>query len=218
MENSVVVVTSDHGENIGDHGHIRHVFSLYNTTVRIPLLIRLPGDQRAGEVRPQPVSLIDLFTSLLRIAGAKPPSDQDTGRDLLEENGLSDDVPVFAEYYYPLQALGRFAPGTLKDHRETLKPHLRQLRSVELGGVRLIWGSDGRHELYDLRADPAEKINRFGAPELAKEQQHLLELIAEVAEGAPTGAQGVDLDRPLPAFENLEPEEREMLRALGYVY
>ena len=46
----LLVVTADHGENLGDHGHLDHVFSLYNTTLRVPLLIRLPFAVRGGTV------------------------------------------------------------------------------------------------------------------------------------------------------------------------
>ena len=47
LDDTLLILTSDHGENIGDHGHLRHVFNLYGSTVRVPLLLLLPGG-RAG--------------------------------------------------------------------------------------------------------------------------------------------------------------------------
>ena len=102
-----------------------------------------------------------------------------------------------------------------------LEPHLRRLRSVEHGGLRLIWGSDGQHELFDLRGDPREVVDLAGSPERADREARLHELLEEFVErgGGP---------RPLPkqaqrlapaegSFGGHDPEMIERLRELGYV-
>jgi arylsulfatase A-like enzyme len=219
LENTLVIVTSDHGENLGDRGHFRHIFSLTGGSVRVPLLIRLPGDRRAGEVNAEPVGLVDVFATLLAQAGAEPPSGPLAGRDLLASPDTS--AAVVAEYYFPNQALGLFAKDSTPDPPPQLGPYLRRLRSIEADGLRFVWGSDGRHELYDLAADPEEHRDRFGDPRFAAATTGLRERLDAFVQsgGGPT---------PLPeaapnaaptegVFEDLDPESARLLRELGYL-
>ncbi len=221
MRDTLLVLTSDHGENLGDHGHFRHVFSLYRTTVHVPLVLVLPDGSGAGEVRSEPASLLDLFATLLAAAGAPVPPGSG-GRDLRAPPAAADgDAPIFAEYYYPLQALELFRDaGPPEETRAVLRPYLRRLRSVEQGGLRFVWSSDGRHELYDLAEDPGEQENLVGAPPLAERQRRLdaeLDSLVERA-GGPTplpelGSGGP----PTGAFGDLDPDSAERLRELGYL-
>jgi arylsulfatase A-like enzyme len=219
LADTIVVLTSDHGENIGDHGHFRHVFSLYGSTVRVPLLILLPGGARGGEVRNEPVGLVDVFTTLLAAAGFAQPALP--GRDLLGDLAADEAPAILAEYYYPIQALGLFEPDAIATHRRALTPHLRRLRSIETDGLRLIWSSDGRHELFDLAEDPDERKNLHGEPRLVQRERALHTRLAAFVESA--GG-----PRPLPdeaqrsaalegAFEDLDPASAELLRELGYL-
>ena len=100
--------------------------------------------------------------------------------------------------------------------RDRLAPFRRRLRALETDGLRLIWSSDGRHELYDTHADPGEERNLFGArPELAREM--LARLARTVDE------YGGERQSPMPgpagldSGPDLDSEAREALRALGYV-
>jgi len=221
LADTLVIVTSDHGENLGDHGHFRHVFSLYGSTVRVPLLLLLPGGERAGEVRTESVGLVDVFATVLAAAGVTAPEGTLQGRDLLAEPRPSEEAPVIAEYYFPLQALGLFQPGELAAHRQALEPYLRRLRSIEMDGLRLIWGSDGRQELFDLAEDPDEQRNLHGEPRLADREQRLrARLDALVASGGgspPLPDEAQLLAEPLGAFEGLDPVSEQMLRELGYL-
>jgi arylsulfatase A-like enzyme len=198
LDDALVFITSDHGENIGDHGHFRHVFSLYDSTVRIPLIALLPGGRRAGEVRSEPVTLVDLFATVLSRGGIELPAGSGAGRDILGDLEGAAEAPVFAEYYYPLQALGLFPPGTSELRPTPLDPYLRRLRSVQLGGLRLIASSNGRDELFDLSSDPAERENLAGDARLAEQEHRLHGLLDEFVERA--GG-----EPPLPA-EALAPD------------
>jgi arylsulfatase A-like enzyme len=217
LENTLVVVTSDHGENLGEHGHFRHVFSLYATTVRIPLLLVLPDDERAGEVRPEPVGLVDVFATVLARAGVTPPAGAAHGRDLL--GALGADEPVFAEYYYPLQALGPFPAGAFESEGAPLAPYLRRLRSVQRGPLRAIGSSSGELELYDLSDDRDESRDLAGSPARAtveRELRTLLDAFVSRAGGEPPlpdGAAGA----PAAAFGELDEESLQRLRELGYL-
>jgi arylsulfatase A-like enzyme len=218
LDGALLVVTSDHGENLGEHGHFRHVFSLYGTTVRIPLIAVLPDGRRAGEVRPEPVSLVDLFTTVLARCGVEPPTAAAAGRDLLADLGDTAERPVFAEYYYPLQALGLFAPEVFEAHRARLSPFLRRLRSVQVGDWRLIVSSEGSHELFDRSTDPGEQRDLAGSPSVAERERRLAErLDAFVARagGGPPLPEAPDVSGS--AFGELDAESAERLRELGYV-
>ena len=70
LDNTLVVVTSDHGENLGEHEMVDHVFNLYETTVRVPLLIRYPELFAAGARDDRMVQLLDLFPSVTRTSSS----------------------------------------------------------------------------------------------------------------------------------------------------
>jgi arylsulfatase A-like enzyme len=228
FEDSVLIVTSDHGENFGEHGHFRHIFSLHQSTVHVPLLVVLPDGAHAGERRRDPVTLVDLFATVLAAAGVAPPDlnvanpANQAARDLFEAASPPDaERPIVAEYYFPAQALGLFEPESLAAERERLGRYLRRLRSIESDGLRLIWSSDGAHELYDLAVDPDEVRNLAGDPRFATRERELhARLEAFVAEsGGPRPLPGVasHVDEPRGAFEDLDPESVELLRELGYL-
>jgi arylsulfatase A-like enzyme len=205
LDACTTIVTSDHGENLGDHGHVGHAFTLYDGTIRVPLAIRRPGREDAGVHRADPVQLTDLFVTIARLAGVPIPDERVLGHDLFA-GPVPGDRPVLAEYYHPRQVL-EFFP---KDARteEALAPWLRRIRSLQVGDDKLVWGSDGRHELFDVAADPGERVNRVAAdPPRARElEEKLLALVARLeVETAP---------EPGPA---LDEEAIERLRALGYV-
>lgn len=82
LERTVVVVVSDHGESLGEHGHVGHQGHLDPEVVRVPLIVRLPRSSGGGRVVSDDVSLVDLLPTLAELAGATPPSTQD-GRSLV---------------------------------------------------------------------------------------------------------------------------------------
>jgi arylsulfatase A-like enzyme len=214
LENTILVLTSDHGEAFGEHGHLRHLFQLHATLVRVPLIIVLPGDARAGEVRQEPVSLVDLLPTLLARSGVAPPPGGD-GMDLLGDPGALVSRPVFAEYYYPLQALANMPDGVVERHPEAFRPFRRRLRSVEKGGLRLIGSSEGDTRLFDVSRDPGEL--RDLAPDDTQGAGELTELLRDFRAAAPPS--------PLPgtgsasggSFPGTDAETRERLRELGYL-
>jgi arylsulfatase A-like enzyme len=204
---SLIVVTSDHGENLGDHGHQGHSFALYESTIRVPLAIRPPGHARAGVVKRAPVQLTDVFTTIASRAGVEIRDPRVVGRDLLAGE-LAEDRPIVADYAYPVQALERF-PNTPKA-RAKLQPFKRHIRSIQVEGDKLVWGSDGRHELYDLRRDPGEHENRITqVPELAEQLRAYLEdWVQELSD------ESTDATTDAPP---LDPDTLRALRSLGYI-
>jgi arylsulfatase A-like enzyme len=211
-DETALIVTSDHGENIGDHGHMGHRFMLYETAVKIPLLIHWPTAFLApGSRVSAPVQLTDLFPTMLAIAGIDGNSYPTHGRNLLSLPASGHDE-VLCEYYYPGQVLESMTPGERKS--PLIAPYLRRMRSLMVGGMKLIWGSDGRNELYDLTSDPGETANLIDSPAYAdlsrSMERRLLELVAEYEADRVEAA-------PTPTETKLDPATNEVLRSLGYI-
>lgn len=82
LEHTLVIVAADHGESLGQHGEPTHSVFCYEPTIRVPLLVRLPQQRRAGERSGATVSLVDLMPTLLAAAQLPLPAGLD-GRDLL---------------------------------------------------------------------------------------------------------------------------------------
>lgn len=140
-DDTLLILTADHGEEIVDHGSIGHSQSLYEELVRVPLLVRWPrGGFRAGARVEVPVSGIDLLPTLLDLLDRPIPRGL-PGRTLrpLLENGRGGDRPIFLELHPP-------------------KPAAFAVRD---GDFKLILHADdpGAAELYDLGRDPGERRN-----------------------------------------------------------
>jgi arylsulfatase A-like enzyme len=207
VDRTLIVVTSDHGENHGDLGHVSHMLALNEALIRVPLAVRLPGGERAGTVRQDRVQLADLFPTILGAAGvAAPASSPLPSYDLLRDE-VPASRPVLAEYYYPEQALG-FLPEDAAGS-EAMQPYLRRIRALVDGEHKLVWGSDGSHELYELTVDPTEREDLAGA-EPARVAELVEQLTAIIA----------PFDRPrveeTPAAAPVDAKIEEQLRALGY--
>jgi len=98
-DKATIVILSDHGEGLGDHGEMEHGVFVYRESLQVPLLIKLPHNARAGETHEGVVSLVDLVPTLLGALGIEAPANLD-GVDVLSGNGKPD-RRIYAESYYP---------------------------------------------------------------------------------------------------------------------
>ncbi|MBW1884323.1 MAG: sulfatase [Deltaproteobacteria bacterium] len=207
---SLVAVASDHGENIGDHGHVNHVFSLYETTIQIPLVIRYPKAFARGSVDERPVQLVDLFPTLLAVAGLARDDYPSHGRNLLEDD--ASPRTILTEYYRPEQAMIRLFTDVERPNERRVSAYQRRLRTISRDGWKLIWGSDGKHELYHLAQDPEEANNLIADPRAAVERDGLIEelnaLIERYGQGERFSTEG---------HSTLDKATQQELRALGYL-
>ncbi|MDE3078305.1 MAG: sulfatase-like hydrolase/transferase, partial [Chloroflexota bacterium] len=154
-ENTIVIITGDHGESMGEHadlnedGRFFHPHSLYDTEQRVPLLLRYPEQVHAGTVIDVPTQAIDLFPTVLQMAGTPVP-DQSQGSSLI---GLLDGTDSGAN---------RAAYASMPDYTFT---------SVTDGTWKLIQNNaSGLRRLYDLRGDPGEQHDQLESqPDVAKE-------------------------------------------------
>lgn len=99
LDNSIVVITSDHGEMFGEHGKWTHGSSLYEEVLRVPLLIRYPGMLAAGQIVNTPVHMMDITPTLLDLLGVPIPGHME-GQSLLpviQGSELAESRPIFSE-------------------------------------------------------------------------------------------------------------------------
>jgi arylsulfatase A-like enzyme len=192
-EHTVVVITSDHGEYFGEHHLVEHSKDIYESAIRIPLLIRAPG-QRAAAIDNTPVISYDFPRLLLALF---PAGFQAKWRSAFpEEPGRH---PVVAESYYARQ-LDVFHPVWGWRFR-------RIRRALVEWPYKLIHSSDGQHELYDIVADPAEAQNLIDEQQEIAQRMHAV-LAEFVRQREPTG--------PAAELQPLDADLEEQLRSLGY--
>ncbi|HEV7919515.1 MAG TPA: sulfatase-like hydrolase/transferase, partial [Thermoanaerobaculia bacterium] len=135
-DRALIILTSDHGEGLGDHGEDQHGILLYRETIHVPLLVKLPQSARHGETIAAPAAHIDLAPTIAQLMGIETPKEMH-GASLLS---LPVSRQLYSETYFPLINLG-WAP-------------LRSLRSQ-----RFAYIDAPPPELYDMTGDPAEHNN-----------------------------------------------------------
>lgn len=147
LDEAVVVITSDHGEELGEHGAFGHG-SLRETLMRVPLLVARPGASETGDVVDEPVRSVDLVPTLLELAGAAGDPTLD-GRSLVplleaRRSQRTHEGSQIATFYHSSAADG------LALRTARLKYHLNN----DLGSVAY-----GTEALFDLGSDPAERVD-----------------------------------------------------------
>src|SRR5262249_29342817 len=116
FDRSLIVLLSDHGEALGEHGEDEHGILLYREVLRVPLLIKLPGAKRGGEVVRYPVQLIAVFAARAGLMGQQSPGGL-AGRALRETAGRDSPGHIYSETCYPRVHLGWSELRSLWDGR-----------------------------------------------------------------------------------------------------
>ncbi len=187
LRDTLVVLTADHGESLGEHGESTHGVFIYDATVRIPLVVRGPGIAAGTRVH-TPVSLIDVMPTVLSAVGIEPPATV-TGLDLgpLLRGETSPAATHFLESLLPRLSYGWSPLYGLRTERWKL------IRGVA-------------PELYDLQADPAELVDLAARePEVVRRLSR--DLAARLEVESPATARELEVDAAT----------RRQLAALGYV-
>lgn len=210
-QNTILIITSDHGENLGEHDLLGHWLSLYDTLLRVPLIITYPSRFSKPATITAQVQQHDLFYTILdliRYQGAKPRQEAVKSKSLL--GNLEGDVPfpdyTFAEHAYPrmtLRHIRRFNPAFKNERLECAKQAIRTNR------YKYISYGCGYEELFSLKSDPGETTN------IIVEQKQVADMLKEkLDEVRATFRRGAaSLAKPI----DFEPEVAERLRGLGYL-
>ena len=191
VSDPVVAVTSDHGEGLGEHGEATHGPFVYQSTLRVPLIVAAPGRWPAWHRVAELVSTADVLPTLLGLAGVPVPASLD-GRSLL---GLVSGQPA--------------QPRALPIESEFGLNSYGWAPLVGLTDGALKWIDAPEEELYDLRADPGERHNLV--QERREERRRLAVLWREVVAEDRRAASGAAASAPEDA------DRTGRLRSLGYV-
>jgi arylsulfatase A-like enzyme len=187
LARTIIVVVGDHGESLGEHGELSHGMTVYDATLRVPLLVVSPGESRPGHRVTEPVSQVDLTPTLLDQLGLEPLP-QASGRSLraaLRGEPMTS-VPCYAETDEPFD-LAHWSP----------------LRALVTGPWKYI--RSPRPELYDMLADPHEVTNLA-----IKNPSQLQQLEGELA------AWETRMNQRMADNVALSERDRRALSGLGY--
>ena len=184
---TAIVVTADHGESMGRHGESTHALFVYDSTVKVPLILKAPGIPEGARIDSQ-VRSIDITPTLLDLAGISPESALD-GRSLLGAFGGEGppDAPAYGETFAPRYEF-----------------NWSELRFLRTKTFKVI--DAPKPEIYDLKTDPEELTNLWGdeAPEAGR---RLLEELRALPEGTAGPSETLASDETV----------RRRLESLGYL-
>ncbi len=189
LDETLIILTADHGEGLGNHGTMGHVSQLYDEQLRVPLILSWPGHLPANKVVKTPVSLIDLLLTIT---------------DLIN---LSDDFERGGRTLVPLMLGSAVHDVTPSIIAETFSPRApRERRALITDDYKLIVApAQNRTELYDLIDDPEELQNEKGRPRV----------LAELREELRSNLSNLKARKPdeRPTSE----DQLRQLRSLGYI-
>ena len=171
--NTIVIYASDHGDFVAGHGMVEKCavgHNVYEDTLRVPLIFRWPGRFRAGTVRGDLASLMDLYPTILALTGVTRPAGARKLDGLSLAATLLDGEPIDRQYvvsenWSQIAVIGkRYKLGVWQD------PGRRYAR----------WDVRGKHGdmLFDLQADPLETRNLAGKPQVANEEKRMRDFLA----------------------------------------
>lgn len=192
-EKSLIILTADHGEGLGDHGYGAHVDQLYEEQLHVPLIVRLPGAQYAGTVSETLVGHVDLLSGICGFVGCRLPKDlAGRGKSLFTSPDEAGETrsPIFAATYQPQAASNRTA-------------------LIGDGYKYIVQALDGKEELYQIRIDPNEQNNLADEKPfvLARARREMEMRIRELSRRGRARGETVRHEEVL-----------KMLRSLGYIH
>ena len=198
FDQTILILTSDHGELFGEHGLANHFKSLSDEEIHVPLIMHYPGTIPAGRRVRAPVELSDILPTLFDLLdfGPAPAMDGTSLRPLLRVDGSGDRDGPDAAFSFLIRKPDR-------DYPHTAPGNLIGIRTLDL---KYVWSSTGQHAYYDLRVDPGAANNEYGTvPEPLALETRLDEWRKRVG-----------LER-LDAKEGPNRLTEDRLRTLGYV-
>ena len=210
-DSTLVVLTSDHGESLGEHGYVGHGRRLYENILRIPLIIRFPGNVPAGKVIEERVSLLDITPTVLDLVGIAPSGSESlpasfAGRSLAHALLSGERLPPRTMRYVTFAGRKGFAPAWLSwmwARKSSLPLHLGKTQ----GNRKVLWTPEQELvSIVDLDNDRFETDpSLFKRPDEPYQKQ-----TAELRRWFET----TDLEK---SESQLTERDAEILESLGYL-
>jgi uncharacterized sulfatase len=175
FDDTITIVTSDHGDLLGEHGLLHHEFVLYEPLIRVPFIVRIPGKFREGRRNDSLVQTVDILPTLVDYFGIDRPviTQQIQGKSLLKIVDSADHrdftISERADWSSPtsrrkLDNLSQKYPSY------DWKKHAHELVAVRTEDKKYLWSSEGRDELYDLQTDPQELTNLIAVEDATRRE------------------------------------------------
>ena len=157
FDDTMIVILSDHGDNIGEHGLMSHYWCLYDTLIKIPLVIKFPAAARMRGRVARVVQNVDIMPTILALLEENDPEiwDQMQGNDLLGQATAKREADIAIS-----ELIKVFGPDRQK-FKAQLHQFDRRLLSLRTQDLKFIHSSRGDHEFYDLVRDPSESENLY---------------------------------------------------------
>jgi arylsulfatase A-like enzyme len=168
--NTILIITSDHGEQLGEHDLFFHVFSLYDYLIKVPLIIKYPSDLNLKGKIKNIVQNVDIFPTITDIINTydKKLLGQFQGNSL-----VTDKIMNRNQKYAVSELIKPFGPAIMK-HKDKLTKYDRKLHCIRTKNYKYIKSSDKLNEFYNLKDDPKENNNlldiKSDTKELLKEE------------------------------------------------
>ncbi|MFH1277483.1 MAG: sulfatase-like hydrolase/transferase [Candidatus Eisenbacteria bacterium] len=191
-DEAIILFLADHGEEFGDHGGWFHGRTLYQEMIGMPLVLRLPGGERGGTRSRLSVDMVDLYPTLCGLSGIDgPEAAQGTDFAVAIRGGESALSPSESLIEEP--------------------PHLYGIRRGKWKLVRRVRPAGDTVRLFDLAADPGERIDFAGA------EGETAAVLGRVLDEGIAASRALAGGVPGRAGGGVDPETRRQLKALGYV-
>ena len=192
FDKTLIIFTADHGESLGEHKESAHGFFIYDSDIRVPLIIRFPEGKYAGHVVSNQVRSIDIMPTVLHLLDEEMPESVQ-GKSLLPlilEDEAQDERSAYSETYWPRYHYG-----------------WSELKSLRKGQYKFI--DAPQPELYDIYEDPGE-VNNLVNKKASLGHEMKRELLALIEEYAVEGIEDV-------GPRKIDNDSLVKLQALGYI-
>lgn len=155
LSDTMIIITSDHGDNLGEHNMMFHWWCLYDTLIKIPLIIKYPENFKLVGEENKVVQNVDLLPTIMDILNVK----EDKLNNQIQGNSLFSQNIKNRSYFYSISELMQPFRPSMRYLKIKLKKYDRRLICIRSKDKKYILASDGKDEFYDLRTDPYECKN-----------------------------------------------------------
>lgn len=236
LDNTLIILTADHGEEFLDHGFVVHAWTLYQECIQVPMIAWWPEKLKPQRVNSL-VSNTDIFPTLQYLLQAPDVGMKLDGRSLFQYNEadeltvVEESRPVFAELLIDWRGVVRAVVYEdwkyiaaqrwldILEREECSRIEGQILRAVQAGKPLLVdkYGPPVHEELYNLAEDPGEQLNRIGASDSESRAAYAQLKFLMDSYVAEVKASGMRDTLETSILEKMTQEERDAMAALGYL-